>query len=61
MVLLSCISPPGAELEESNKSTKKLDAMTLIKEGGSQHLLGLGPRADRNTFPSSTTSQEVAT
>lgn len=33
--LLSCVSPPGAELEESNKNTKKLDAMTLIKEGGS--------------------------
>lgn len=35
VVLLSCVSPPGAELEESNKSTKQLDAMTLIKEGGS--------------------------
>lgn len=33
--LLSCVSPLGAELEESNKNTKKLDAMTLIKEGGS--------------------------
>lgn len=35
VVLLSCVSPAGAELEESNKNTKKLDAMTLIKEGGS--------------------------
>lgn len=35
VVLLSCVSPPGAEVEESNKNTKKLDAMTLIKEGGS--------------------------
>lgn len=60
MVLLSCVSPPGAELEETNKSMKKLDAMTLIKEGGNQYTLGLGPRADRNPFPSSTTSQEVA-
>ena len=33
VVLLSCVSPPGAELEESNKNLKKLDAMTLIKEG----------------------------
>lgn len=33
VLLLSCLSPPGAELEETNKSTKKLDAMTLIKEG----------------------------
>uniref|UniRef100_A0A452UBU7 Ataxin 7 like 2 n=1 Tax=Ursus maritimus TaxID=29073 RepID=A0A452UBU7_URSMA len=32
VVLLSCVSPAGAELEESNKNTKKLDAMTLIKE-----------------------------
>lgn len=50
VVLLSCVSPPGAELEESNKNMKKLDAMTLIKEGGSQHTLRLGPRADRATF-----------
>jgi hypothetical protein len=35
--LLSHVSPPGAELEESSKNTKKLDAMTLIKEGESQH------------------------
>lgn len=27
-------SSPGPELEDCNKSTKKLDAMTLIKEGG---------------------------
>lgn len=37
MGLLSCASPPGAELEESSKNMKKLDAMTLIKEGASQH------------------------
>lgn len=37
VVLLSCVSPLGAELEESNKNPKKLDAMTLIKEGGSRH------------------------
>lgn len=37
MGLLSSASPPGAELEESNKNVKKLDAMTLIKEGGRQH------------------------
>ncbi|XP_069862307.1 ataxin-7-like protein 2 isoform X2 [Dipodomys merriami] len=30
--LLSCVFPPGAELEESSKNMKKLDAMTLIKE-----------------------------
>lgn len=30
---------------------KKLDAMTLIKEGGSQHTIGLGPRLVRTTFP----------
>lgn len=60
VVFLSCVSPSGTELEESNKNPKKLDAMTLIKEGGSQHTLGLGPRADRTTFPSSTTTQEVA-
>lgn len=40
---------------------KKLDAMTLIKEGGSRHTLGLGPRADRTTLHFSTTLQkEVA-
>uniref|UniRef100_A0A804HI28 Ataxin 7 like 2 n=1 Tax=Homo sapiens TaxID=9606 RepID=A0A804HI28_HUMAN len=51
----------GAELEESSKNTKKLDAMTLIKEGGSRHTLGLGPRADRTTLHFSTTLQkEVA-
>ena len=60
VVLLSCVSPSGAELEESNKNPKKLDAMTLIKEGGSRHTLGLGLRADRTTFPFSTTTQEVA-
>lgn len=59
MVLLSCVSPPGAELEESNKNPKKLDAMTLIKEGRRQRTLGLGPRADRTTFLCSTASQDV--
>lgn len=38
MGLLSGASPPGAELEESSKNMKKLDAMTLIKEGGSLNL-----------------------
>lgn len=35
---LNCASPPGAELEESSKNTKKLDAMTLIKEGGTREI-----------------------
>lgn len=51
--LLNCASPPGAELEESSKNTKKLDAMTLIKEGGSQHPEGWAS-GDWTTFPSST-------
>lgn len=33
--VLICVSPLGAEQEESSKNMKKLDAMTLIKEGGS--------------------------
>jgi hypothetical protein len=41
--ILNCASPPGAELEENSKNTKKLDAMTLIKEGGSPaQRLGVG-------------------
>lgn len=51
--LLNCASPPGAELEESSKNTKKLDAMTLIKEGESQHTEGWDS-GSWTTFPSST-------
>lgn len=51
--LLNCASPPGAELEESSKNTKKLDAMTLIKEGGSQHTEGWDS-GNWTTFPSFT-------
>lgn len=51
MVLLSCVSPSGAELEESNKNTKKLDAMTLIKEGGSQHTLRAGAQGRQDHCP----------
>lgn len=40
MDLLSCASPPGAELEDSSKTMKKLDTMTLIKEGESQYTQG---------------------
>lgn len=50
---LNCASSPGAELEESSKNTKKLDAMTLIKEGGSRHTEGWGS-GNWTTFPSST-------
>lgn len=60
VVVLNCVSPPGAELEESNKNTKKLDAMTLIKEGGSQHPLWLGSRAHKSTFPVCTPQKERA-
>lgn len=51
--ILNCASPPGAELEESSKNTKKLDAMTLIKEGGS-HAQRAGTWEHGPNFPSPT-------